>query len=108
MFCTDFEYGQKRRVRIFVDVFHVLYFSPDPFRALPLLICMLGESRGVMQRCFCLGDCMCRSVGRLWFEEVGNVYGLYRCVRWVQGFVGSFCFAPTVVCVSRTYFVFCC
>ncbi len=46
MFYTDFEYGQKTRVQVFVDVFHVLYFSPDPFCVLSLLFCMLGGSRG--------------------------------------------------------------
>ncbi len=54
-----------------------------------------------------LDFCMCRSVGRLWFE-VGYVYEVHCCERCVQGFVGSFCFAPTVACVSQTSFVFCC
>jgi hypothetical protein len=87
--------------------FMLLIFLPDPFFALPLLFCMLGGSREVGQWCFFLGVFMCRLVGRLWFK-VGDVYEMYGCVRWVQGFVGSFCFAPTVACVSRTSFVFCC
>ncbi len=57
------------------------------------------------QWCLCLGDCMCRSVGRLWIE-LGDVSEMYGCVRWVQRLVGSFCFASTVACVSRISFVF--
>ena len=91
----------------FVDIFRVLYFSPDPFCVLSLSFCMLCLGRGVGQWLLCLCVCMCRSVGRLWFE-LGNVYEKYGCVRWVQGFVGSFCSASTVACVSRTSFVFCC
>jgi hypothetical protein len=60
----------------------------------------------VGQWCFFLEVYMCRSVGRLWFG-VENVYVVHGCVRWMRGLVGSFCFAPTVACVSRTSFVFC-
>ncbi len=107
MFYTDFEYCQKRLVRIFVDVFRVLYFSPDPFCVLSLLFCILGGNRGVGQWCLCLGDGMCRSVGRLWIE-LGDVSEMYGCVCWMRRLVGSFCFVPTVACVSQTSFVFCC
>ena len=105
-FYIDFEYGQKYRVRIFVDVFRVLCFSPDSFCTLSVSFCMLGGSWGVGQWCFFLEVYMCRSVGRLWFG-VENVYVVHGCVRWMRGLVGSFCFAPTVACVSRTSFVFC-
>jgi hypothetical protein len=42
-FYIDFEYGQKCRVRIFVDVFRVLCFSPDTFLYfLCRFVCLMG------------------------------------------------------------------
>ncbi len=107
MFYTDFEYGQETRVQVFVDVFHVLYFSSDPFCVLSLSFCMLCVGRGVGQWRLCLCAWLCRSVGRLWFE-MGYVYEMHRCVRGLQRFVGSFCVSPTVACVSQISFVYLC
>jgi hypothetical protein len=59
------------------------------------------------QWCFCLVDCMCCLEGSLCIGE-GDAFEMYGCVRWIWGSVGSFCFAPTVACVSQTSFVFCC
>ncbi len=70
-------------------------------------VCLLGGTQGWGNGVSVWGtDCMCLSVGRLWFEMV-DAYEMYGRVRWMQGFVGSFCFAPTVACVSQTSFVYC-